>query len=265
MPTLTRTLRGDYGALFNTCNIIPSKTAAIESIINKIIKNKSRYESVEKQLNIPWYFTAVIHSMESGLSFDKHLHNGDPLTARTVHVPAGRPVEGNPPFTWEESAVDALKFQKINRWNDWSIAGLLYKIEEYNGWGYRLKHPHVLSPYLWSFSNHYTKGKYIADGTFSETAVSRQCGAAVLLRRMAELNEIKIKTKKIPVQKINKGFFIKYSYKKIEYGRRLQNFLNEFPEIFLKVDGIPGKRTSTAVNEVFGFYLKGDPRQNAKR
>ncbi len=47
----------------------------------------------------------------------------------------------------------------------------------------------MLSPYLWSFSTHYQCGKYVADGRWSETAVSKQCGAAVLLRRLAEHGE----------------------------------------------------------------------------
>jgi len=68
---------------------------------------------------------------------------------------------------------------------DWSLAGMLYQLEGYNGWGYRLHHPHVLTPYLWSFSNHYTSGKYVAGGTWSDIAASKQCGAAVLLRRLA--------------------------------------------------------------------------------
>src|SRR5436309_1074388 len=53
--------------------------------------------------------------------------------------------------------------------------------------GYRRYHPEVRSPYLWSGSTHYTSGKYVEDGRWSDTAVSRQLGAAVLLRRMAEL------------------------------------------------------------------------------
>jgi hypothetical protein len=48
----------------------------------------------------------------------------------------------------------------------------------------------VLSPYLWGFSSHYKSGKYIADGTWSDTAVSKQCGAALLLRRMVESGHI---------------------------------------------------------------------------
>ena len=47
---------------------------------------------------------------------------------------------------------------------------MLFRLEAYNGSGYRDKHPDVKTPYLWSFSNHYTRGKYVADGTVSGTA-----------------------------------------------------------------------------------------------
>jgi lysozyme family protein len=127
---------------------------------------------------VPWYFT--IHN-RSDMNHQA-LHNGDPLSARTVQVPAGRPPKGQPPFTWEESAADALALKRLDAQTDWTLAGTLYQLECYNGWGYRRHHPHVLSPYLWSFSGHYTCGKYVADGRWSEAATSRQCGAAVLLR-----------------------------------------------------------------------------------
>ena len=129
--------------------------------------------------------------MESGQRFDRHLHNGDPLTARTKHYPPGRPKKGNPPFSWEESAIDALKLQKIHKVFNWDLPTLLYKIEEYNGWGYR-KYHHINSPYLWSWSNHYKSGKYVADGKWSDSAVSAQCGAAVLLKRMEQRGKIDI-------------------------------------------------------------------------
>ena len=31
----------------------------------------------------------------------------------------------------------------------------------FNGWGYRLYHPNVKTPYLWSYTDKYSKGKYI--------------------------------------------------------------------------------------------------------
>jgi len=118
------------------------------------------------------------------MNFECHLHNGDPLTGRTVRVPVGRPILGSPPFSWEDSAEDALQLRKVDQWKDWTIEGMLYQIEGYNGWGYRMHHPEVLSPYLWGFSNHYIKGKYVSDGSWDENAVSKQCGAVVLVKSL---------------------------------------------------------------------------------
>ena len=186
----------------------------------------------------------VIHALESSLNFGRHLHNGDPLTARTVQVPAGRPKTGQPPFTWEASASDALRFQGFDKWKDWSIPGTLFKLEGYNGFGYRDHHPDVPSPYLWSFSNHYSRGKYVADGTFSPTAVSAQCGVAVLLRRMAEKKLIVFGD--VPKAK---GPILRFAPKVIsEEGKQLQHFLNGFPGIVLREDGQLGEGTSDALS-----------------
>ncbi len=259
--SLNNSLINEYTNLFNTCVIDPGKTAIVEKILAKIISNKARYETVGKQLNIPWFFIAIIHQMEASMNFNCHLHNGDPLSARTVHVPAGRPKNGNPPFIWEDSAADALTMMNIDKWSDWSVPGTLYKIEGYNGWGYRMKHPQVYSPYLWGYSNHYQKGKYIADGTWSDNAVSQQCGAAVLLRRLSEKNEIFFlgDPKINPDDDITKPI-LRYSKSKINYGAELQKFLNTFPGIYVKPDGWLGDKTSEAFKKVTGYYLMGDER-----
>jgi lysozyme family protein len=267
MPTVpfSQTLRREYENLFNTCIIRPERAQAVEDIIANLQTNKMRYQNVGDTLGVPWFFAAVIHNMESSLNFEKHLHNGDPLTKRTVHVPKGRPKTGNPPFTWEESANDALSLKGLGSQTDWSLSGTLYQLERYNGWGYRLYHPHVLSPYLWSFSNHYKSGKYIADGTWSDTAVSKQCGAAVLLRRMAESNQIDFIDQPAPPQDVA-PLVVNYSMTKSEDPvivsrvEDLQRWLNTFPGIFVKVDGIPGNRTSEAYKKVTSSYLPGDPR-----
>jgi lysozyme family protein len=184
-PPLTASLRGEYQQLWESCLVRSAKLAAADGVAVKIGAGRDRYQAVATRLGIPWYAIGLIHAMECGLDFGTHLHNGDPLTTRTQRVPAGRPAQGNPPFTWEASAEDALTFTGFAAGKDWSVAGLLYKLEAYNGWGYRSKHPKTLTPYLWSFSNHYAKGKYVADGKWSDTAVSGQVGAAVLLKRLA--------------------------------------------------------------------------------
>lgn len=191
MPTLTHELANEYQYLWNTRQIDPDKRAHVQNIVNKILSYRSKYEKVENKTDVPWAVIATIHSLESGLNFNTHLHNGDPLTHRTVHVPAGRPLPPlNPPFSWEESAIDALKYDGLSRWKLWDVPGILYKLEGYNGFGYR--NHDINSPYLWAGCNHYFSGKYVSDGKFDKDAVSKQIGAACILGLMQYQSIIEI-------------------------------------------------------------------------
>jgi lysozyme family protein/peptidoglycan hydrolase-like protein with peptidoglycan-binding domain len=185
-------MKDDYQLLFDSCLIRPERLATVNALAAKIVAGKRRYQRVAEPLGIPWYVVGLIHAMESSLDFSTHLHNGDPLTARTTRWPPGRPAKGEPPFTWEDSATDALTNQGLPKWQDWSGPGVLYQLEAYNGWGYRNQKPPSRTPYLWSFSNHYTRGKYVADGKYSPTAVSQQCGAAVILKRLAQMGVLEM-------------------------------------------------------------------------
>jgi lysozyme family protein len=189
---LTDTLRAEYQRLFDTCQINADRQTEVAALAASIMQHRSRYEAVGSELAIPWFFIGVIHNMESSQRFDRHLHNGDPLTARTVQKPAGRPISGDPPFTWEASAADALVLEGLDKVTDWRLPALLYRIEKYNGFGYRTRHPDVLSPYLWSGSQHYTRGKFVADGKFDPDTVSKQSGAAVILQRMVNQGAVSL-------------------------------------------------------------------------
>jgi lysozyme family protein len=264
MASLTDALRAEYQRLFDTCQIRPERVAEIEAATLKIIAGKTRYAGVGKPLGVPWFVIGVLHSLEAGSSFDKHLHNGDPLSARTVQVPKGRPPTGLPPFKWEVSAVDALTLDKSTQWTDWSVPGILFKWESYNGWGYRKFHPEVLTPYLWSYTSNYTRGKYVADGTFSPTAVSKQTGAAALLRRLAEKGEMTAPSavnEPDLLKAIGAPGGLRYKPNAVQAGAvALQQFLNRFPGVFLREDGQLGQRSSDAYKQVFGHFLAGDPR-----
>lgn len=189
--TLTPKLKKEYEGLFSSCVINPARQKDVEKIRDKIVANKGRYEAVDESTSVPWFVVAVIHSLEGSLNFKTHLHNGDPLTAKTVHVPKGRPA-GTPPFSWEESAIDALNFDGLAGVKNWTLSTILFRLEGFNGFGYRMRHPEVLTPYLWSFTNHYQKGKFVADGKFDPNAVSKQCGAAAILKLMVADKDIKI-------------------------------------------------------------------------
>ena len=182
-------LKGEYTQLWASMMTRTSFKPAVEASASKIIANKERYQSVSEMTKVPWYVIGLIHQMEGGCSFGSHLHNGDSLARRTVHVPANRPPTGNGPFKWEASACDALLMKRLETITEWSIARICFELERFNGWGYRKFHKTTLTPYLWSGTTHYARGKYVADGKWDSTHVSKQTGAMALLKRMMELDE----------------------------------------------------------------------------
>lgn len=161
-----------------------SRKVQLNNLVARIVSNKARYEVVQKALGTPWYVVGAIHYREASLNFNRHLHNGDPLTKRTVHVPAGRPATHDGPFSWEESAIDALKDRKFTSTMDlWDIFD---QLEKYNGLGYFKKG--LSSPYLWSWTDQYQKGKYTADSKFDPEFVDDQCGVVPLVVQLKKFD-----------------------------------------------------------------------------
>lgn len=174
-----------YLKLFDACKVKSENRSEVDWYMSKLTsaKYRTRYEAVANAVCVPWYFIGIVHALEASLNFDGHLHNGDPLSERTVQVPAGRPKVWGPPSDWETSAKDALEYEGFTNQTDWSLAHTLFRYEAYNGFRSRELHD-INTPYLWSFSNHYDGGKFVADGVWSDSAVSKQCGAGVLLREL---------------------------------------------------------------------------------
>lgn len=184
---LNSSLLRDYAARWAAMTINPSARAEVELTAARLLALRPNYSAVSTATGVPWEFIAILHCLECDSDFNLHLHNGDPLAARTVHVPKGRPLTP-PPWTWQESAIDALQCQGFNGVRDWTIpTGMLYRFEIYNGLGYYKRG--VPSPYLWSGSNQYRKGKYAADGVYDPELVSGQIGAAVLLYALRNKEE----------------------------------------------------------------------------
>jgi lysozyme family protein len=84
-------LRAEYDQLFQTCSLRPERAPEVGSTVQRMAQHRERYAAVEHELHVPWFVVGTIHAMEGGLAFNRHLHNGDPLTGRTVQKPSGRP------------------------------------------------------------------------------------------------------------------------------------------------------------------------------
>jgi lysozyme family protein len=164
---------------------------------------KARYAGVTDRLRsvgyqgVPWWFIAVVSEREYGgpPRWDRQLGQGDPLHAASVHDPKGRgpfpdhagdTTPGND--AWTRCCLDALIEcgPYAAKWNDWSPGGVLTLWEEYNGLGYAARG--VPSAYVWSGTDQYTSGKYVADHVYRASAIDVQEGCAPILARMMALD-----------------------------------------------------------------------------
>lgn len=182
-----------YLEMYNTAKVKSKHLPVCKMIANRVISGKDKYDEVSKVIGngIPWWFIGITHFMEAGIyypnHFKYHLHCGDPLTSRTIHVPKGRPKHEpsagiGKPYSWQESAIDALRYMGYDKVTNWSIENCLVLFEKFNGLGYKRKG--VPSPYLWSFTQHYVSGKYVADGRYDPSVVSKQPGTAAIMKTL---------------------------------------------------------------------------------
>lgn len=179
---------------WNGCKITRQQ-AEIEKTAKRLYARKAQYyDPIEKKTGVPWYMVAVIDERESGARGGV-LHNGEMIIGtgrKTKLVPAGR----GPFSTWEAAAVDALtmtgkNFDQVPR-DKWTIELVLYCLESYNGWGYRMYHPKTPSPYVWSCTNVYDdspRGKYVSDGKWGAGVTDTQIGCAPILKQLLSLNK----------------------------------------------------------------------------
>lgn len=185
-------LAKEYEYLWSLAKIQDEWVWQVNRACRTILQNKPRYLQVEKLTSVPWYVVAVIHCRESNFSFKGCMHNGDPLPGPTTRVPKGR----GPFESWEDSCVDAFKIDNLSGNRNWSLGNVFYRLEAYNGFGYRTgfgRHtiPNNSSPYIYSGTQFYTSGKYTFDGVFDSRRKDEQLGAMAILKRLEEMGEFK--------------------------------------------------------------------------
>lgn len=213
---------------------------------NVAVANKGRYLAIARSAGMPdiaWVFIAVSHYRESSQDFSKSLAQGDPWNRASTHVPAGR----GPFKSFEDAAVDALVRCSpfAAKLKDWSIAGMLTNLERFNGVGYANKG--VPSAYVWSGTDQYKSGKYVADGVYDPNKVDAQLGVAGLILTMMQLDP-SIKFDGPAPQAQPKPVSASPSAQPVRDGIWLQNSLNRLgasPKLVL--DGIVGPATRNAV------------------
>lgn len=175
----------EYLEKYKAAKINADKVAVSKAIADKLAKYKdTHYQPVGDVVGCPWWVVACIHNQECGEDvgvFKAVLHNGEKIVGtgkKTTLVPKGK----GPFATWNDAAINALGGPGKMKGKASDIGTALAFLERYNGMGYRAKG--VPSPYLWSYTDQYVKGKYVADGKYSATAVSKQSGVAAIMKSL---------------------------------------------------------------------------------
>lgn len=147
--------------------------------------NRERYEAVAKKTGIPAELIAALHFRESSGNFNTYLHQGDPLGRPPTHWPTNIPTFSK----WEDAAVHALT-QKASIKKDLGmtadtsdLASMATFAEYYNGLGYHNRG--LVSPYVYSGTTEYKKGKYVADGKFDPNTVDAQLGVIAMVKAVS--------------------------------------------------------------------------------
>lgn len=166
----------------------------LSPVAKRLCAAKDRYQIISAGTGVPWFVIAVIHERESSQRFDRQLGQGDPLGEVSTHDPKGRGPFFNHPNdppgqdAFYRAALDALIDCQpyAGRWKDWSPGGAMTLLEQYNGLGYAsMGRP---SPYVWSGTDQYVSGKYVADHVYDPNVVDRQLGCAGLIKAMMAID-----------------------------------------------------------------------------
>lgn len=176
----------EYSELWDNMKINPSRKSEFLHRAQYAVENRQVYLSIEGATGVPWPMTACMHVRESDAQdkhgnplFTSYLGNGQPLSKRTTIEPIGR----GPFKSFEEGAVDALRYDKLTLVNEWRLEKMLFYMNALNGFG----HPEIPSPYLWGGTNVQKPGKYIRDHVWSNTVMDSQPGCAPMLWSIMQL------------------------------------------------------------------------------
>lgn len=147
------------------------------------LKNSRRYQVVAHKTQLPIELIAALHWREASGDFERMMSNGAPLNKKSTIIPYDGPYD-----SWEDSAIPPL-IQRAKLAvtvgldtdpND--IVAIASFAELWNGRGYfNCRAP---SPYVYSGTNVYTAGKYVADGKFDPHVKDKQIGVVPMIVKL---------------------------------------------------------------------------------
>jgi lysozyme family protein len=179
-------LGGEYAVLLAATVIDPKREAELEARTKVILARAAdeNWQMVAAATGVPRLWGMASFERESGSDYTLSPAQGDPWRQVSTHVPRGL----GPYKSWAAAAVAAYRIDHLDKVGaaNWTWARACYEGELFNGFGYRTHGIHT--PYLWSWTNIYTRGKFVTDGRFDAAEQDQQCGIIPLMVALSRLD-----------------------------------------------------------------------------
>lgn len=155
----------------------------VDIAAKRVLANITRYKAAVAGTTIPAAFIGALDLRESNCNPNLGLGQGDPWNQVSRHVPAGF----GPFPSWSAAARFYIHYDHLdNNTQPWSIEYECWKGEAWNGFGPRAHGK--ATGYLWSGTNIYTGGKYVADGVWDPNTSDIQLGIIPVILRLGQLD-----------------------------------------------------------------------------
>lgn len=208
IPSLALASPKEQEARWNSAKLNPAWSIALDKLVSRYQRTQATYVQIQNMRpnGIPAAVCFGLLYRESDNDMTCSPAQGDSLSRRSTHVPRGRIPNVEPPYTFLQAAEDSYYSPQLDHMDakDWSsIGAALDNSEGFNGWGYRNRG--MVSPYVWSGTSVYQRGKFVADGRLDRSFVDKQAGVAAILLRFRErgipiLKAPKVSFQIVPVQ-----------------------------------------------------------------
>ena len=176
-------LRPEYEELLASMMVDHDRVHEIGFVAQKLIADNRMpiYQRESAATGVPAALLAALDERESGANLSRALGQGDRWDQVSTHVP-----KGHGPFTSKvEADIHYIRYDHLDDNSaPWSWPYVCWKGEAWNGFGPRGKGIHT--GYLWAGTNHYSRGKYVADGKWDAAFVDKQLGIIPVMKRIIE-------------------------------------------------------------------------------
>jgi lysozyme family protein len=207
-------LAPEYSALLAALQLDPARErelAARAAVVLALSEHhRDEWAEVEARTGVPRLWGLASFERESGSDYGRSPAQGDRWDRVSVNVPRGL----GPYRCWGDACVAAYRLDHLDEVvrdqgsaisnqegatsslitdpchlipePGWTWPRACYEGELFNGFGPRAHGRHT--GYLWSWTNIYTGGKYVADGKWDPDHVDTQCGMVPMMAALLRLD-----------------------------------------------------------------------------